>query len=80
MEIDQRALHERQKTPKGVWNVKYHKSFFDLSYEEMLKCNKLRTSFNKNGWNTLVANFEKKTRKTYNMKQTKNHWDCIKAD
>lgn len=60
--------------------MKYHKIFIELCYEEMLKGKKPWISFNKNGWNNLVANFEKKTRKAYNMKQIKNHWDSTKAD
>lgn len=60
MEADQRTSQQRQKTSKAIWNVEYHKSFVDLCYEEMLKGNKPRSSFNKNGWNNLVANLEKK--------------------
>lgn len=55
-------------TPKAVWNAQYHKIFVELCFREMLKGNKPGASFDKNEWNNLVVNFEKKTMKAYSMK------------
>lgn len=48
METDQIISQQRQKTLKAVWNAKCHKIFIELCYEELLKGNKSRPSFNKN--------------------------------
>lgn len=59
MGTEQRMSQQKQKNPKDVWTLEYHKTFVELCYEEMLKGNKPGTSFNKIGWNNLVSNFEK---------------------
>lgn len=47
METDQRTSYQKYETPKAVLNTEHHKIYVELCYDEILKDNKPRTSFNK---------------------------------
>ncbi|XP_052177581.1 L10-interacting MYB domain-containing protein-like [Diospyros lotus] len=66
--------------PSAKWNDHTHLQFIELVEQEIQKGNRPGSFINKDGWKNLVKIFNEITRKCYDNKQLKNHWDSMKKE
>ncbi|OVA10593.1 Myb/SANT-like domain [Macleaya cordata] len=60
------------------WTPELHKTFVYLCLEQVQKGNRLGTHLNKDGYKVLCDKFFTLTKKQYDKKKMKNHWDTTK--
>ncbi|XP_052201691.1 L10-interacting MYB domain-containing protein-like [Diospyros lotus] len=62
------------------WDDQAHLQFIELVKQEIQKGNRPGSFINKDGWRNLVKSFNELSRKCYDNKQLKNHWDSRKKE
>jgi hypothetical protein len=71
---------EAQKKVRAVWsNPSFKTTFCDLCVNDILKGNRAKGTFSKDGWIKLLLNLKTRTGKGYDRGQLKNKWDGLKA-
>ena len=72
------ALNMGQSSAK--WDDYTHLQFIELVKQEIQNENRLGSFIKKDGWKILVKTFNEITRRCYDNKQLKNHWDSMKKE
>lgn len=74
------AMTVKQERLSAKWDDNTHRIFTELCVDEVRKGNRPTTTLSKTGWANVQKEFNAITGKTYNNKQLKNHWDCMKTE
>ncbi|KAK9267824.1 hypothetical protein L1049_010260 [Liquidambar formosana] len=65
---------------KANWDAKAHDIWVDVFVAEVRAGNRTGTTFSRQGWKNLVANFNAATGRDYDRKQLKNRLDTVRKD
>ncbi|KAK2638889.1 hypothetical protein Ddye_026684 [Dipteronia dyeriana] len=78
--ISSESVSSGSRGSKAIWDSQSVDFFCDLCIKEVEQGHRPVTHFTKVGWDNLVKNFYKTTRKEYNKVQLKNRWDTLKSN
>ncbi|XP_062080012.1 L10-interacting MYB domain-containing protein-like [Humulus lupulus] len=69
-----------QGKSKAIWDPPTHEKWIDLAVEEVRAGNRNGSHLSKLGWKNFIEKFNLATKRNYDRKQMKNHWDNVKKE
>ncbi|XP_062074957.1 L10-interacting MYB domain-containing protein-like [Humulus lupulus] len=69
-----------QGKSKTIWDPPTHEKWIDLAVEQVRAGNRNGSHLSKLGWKIIIEKFNLATKRNYDRKQMKNHWDNVKKE
>lgn len=78
-EGDENEIKEVRKDGKTIWTIERENLFISIMEEEVIKGNKVKTTFCRDSWNFIRETLSKKTKYNYSDSQVRNKFNQLRS-